>query len=170
MTRLLKIMMTLAIGGVLSLGGLAGLSVAGFSGKAMAQTVPAELVTAIQNGDIATISSMIEANRGNDATLTAIANALYASAVATKGVNDTAAAYLAAMAYRTGKLTANQQINARNIATLNPTAVTLLSYSPSSPSGSNTLTNVVLPSNLTGTGQITFSQAQTANNGTNVSQ
>lgn len=170
MTRLLKIMMTLAITGVLSVGSLAGLSVAGFGGKAMAQTVPAALITAIQNGDIAGISSIIEANRGDAATLTAIGNALLASAQATKGTNDTAAAFLAAMAYRTGTLNGNQQAAAQNIALLSPMAVLLLSFSPSAPIGSNTLTNVVLPTNLTNQGQITVSQTQTANNGQNVSK
>lgn len=169
MTRLLKIMMTLAITGVLSVGGLGGLSVAGLGGKAMAQTVPASLITAIQNGDIQTISNIIEANRGDLATLTAIGNALLASAQATKGTNDTAAALLAAMAYRTGTLNALQQASATNIANFSPTAVLLLSFSPSAPIGSNTLTGVVLPTNLTGQGQITVSQTQTANNGQNVS-
>src|SRR5471030_1397341 len=79
-----------------------------------AQTVQAQLDVAIAAGDTKAIAALIQANQGNTAVLTMIANTLLASATATaagsatQAANAAGAATLAALAVLSGGLTTAQ--------------------------------------------------------------
>lgn len=122
MSRLLKIMMTVALVGVLSLG----------AGKTtMAQEVPG-LADAIAAGDTVTINNIVAANQNNPTVLAVIANALLAAAQATASTNPTTAALFAAVALNTGALTGTSAATALNIVSVSPTALALLT-NPNAP-------------------------------------